>query len=109
MRSKCCAADEHCVFVRNCGNTLIPRYSASECGGTAQFASRLIGEREIIRRQRSRSGPTPLSKAESTRTVTEQHVREDAVKASEIGRLADLTGYLKFASRPEWRKVTLPR
>jgi len=42
------------TIVENCGNTLILRCSASENGGTAQFASRLIGEREILRRQRPR-------------------------------------------------------
>src|ERR1700680_5021966 len=42
-------------IVENCGNTLILRCSGSEHGGTSQFASRLIGEREVIRRQVSRS------------------------------------------------------
>jgi type IV secretory pathway TraG/TraD family ATPase VirD4 len=34
------------TIVENCGNTLILRCSASEGGGTAKYASRLIGERE---------------------------------------------------------------
>ena len=34
------------TLVENCGNTLILRCSGSEHGGTSQFASRLIGERE---------------------------------------------------------------
>src|SRR6202050_2281059 len=38
-------------IVENCGNTLILRCSASEGGGTSHFASRLIGEREVVRRQ----------------------------------------------------------
>ena len=42
------------TIVENCGNTLILRCSASENGGTSQFASRLIGEREVLRRQVSR-------------------------------------------------------
>jgi type IV secretory pathway TraG/TraD family ATPase VirD4 len=37
------------TIVENCGSTLILRCSASEGGGTAEFASRLIGEREIMR------------------------------------------------------------
>ena len=41
------------TIVENCGNTLILRCSASEGGGTAHFASRLIGDREIIRTQHS--------------------------------------------------------
>src|ERR1700736_3769108 len=42
------------TIVENCGNTLILRCSGSDNGGTSQFASRLIGEREIVRRQTSR-------------------------------------------------------
>src|SRR5215469_4909159 len=38
------------TIVENCGNTLILRCSGSEHGGTSQFASRLIGEREVVRR-----------------------------------------------------------
>src|SRR3984885_4935355 len=43
------------TLVENCGNSLILRCSASENGGTSQFASRLIGEREGLRRQTSRA------------------------------------------------------
>ena len=39
------------TIVENCGNTLILRCAGSEHGGTSQFASRLIGEREVVRRQ----------------------------------------------------------
>ena len=39
------------TIVENCGNTLILRCSGSEHGGTSQFASRLIGEREVLRVQ----------------------------------------------------------
>jgi type IV secretory pathway TraG/TraD family ATPase VirD4 len=39
------------TIVENCGNTLILRCSASEGGGTARFASKLIGEREVLREQ----------------------------------------------------------
>src|SRR3984957_5856486 len=42
------------TIIENCGNTLILRCSSSENGGTSQFASRLIGEREVMRRQISR-------------------------------------------------------
>src|SRR6202451_1039005 len=42
------------TLVENCGNTLILRCSASENGGTSQFASRLMGDRAILRRQVSR-------------------------------------------------------
>ena len=47
------------TLVENCGNTLILRCSGSENGGTSQYASRLIGDREVIRRQRSRGRDNP--------------------------------------------------
>lgn len=37
------------TIVENCSNMLILRCSASEGGGTARFASLLIGQREVIR------------------------------------------------------------
>ncbi len=98
------------TIVENCGNTLILRCSASERGGTAEFASRLIGEREIIRPQVSVSSPVRLGGSlHAHRTVSDQHVVEAAVMASEIEQLPDLTGLLKLASQPEWRRITLPR
>ena len=42
------------AILENCATTLILRCSGSEHGGTSQFASRLIGEREVIRRQTAR-------------------------------------------------------
>jgi type IV secretory pathway TraG/TraD family ATPase VirD4 len=88
--------------VENCGNTLILRCSASERGGTAEFASRLIGKREIIRQQNSYSRPTRWGGGlHQTWTSSEQRAVEDAVMASEIEQLPDLSGFLKVASRPE--------
>jgi len=96
------------TIVENCGNTLILRCSASERGGTAEFASRLIGKREIIRRHVSHSRPTGLGGiVHLTQTTSDQHITEEAVMASEIEQLPDLTGFLKVASRPEWRRVTV--
>lgn len=43
------------TIVENCGNSLVLRCSASEHGGTSQFASRLIGQREVVRISRSKS------------------------------------------------------
>jgi type IV secretory pathway TraG/TraD family ATPase VirD4 len=99
------------TLVENCGNTLILRCSGSEHGGTSEFASRLIGEREIVRRQTSRGrdrGPAGTAGRRSTH-VSDNHVTEMAVMPSEIEQLADLCGYLKRASAPEWRKVVLRR
>jgi hypothetical protein len=99
--------------VENCGNTLILRCSGSENGGTSQFASRLIGEREIVRRQisrgRDRENAFTARGARRSRNTTDQHVTETAVLASEIEQLPDLCGYLKRASSAQWLKVTLPR
>jgi type IV secretory pathway TraG/TraD family ATPase VirD4 len=39
------------TIVENCDNTLILRCSASEKAGTAEFALRLIGQREVICKQ----------------------------------------------------------
>jgi type IV secretory pathway TraG/TraD family ATPase VirD4 len=99
------------TIVENCGNTLILRCSGSEHGGTSQFASRLIGEREVVRRQTSRGRDREhwfggRSGRHST-SVSQQHVIEAAVLPSEIEQLPDLTGYLKTASFPAWLKVTL--
>lgn len=98
------------TIIENCGNTLILRCSASERGGTAEFASRLIGKREVIRQQLSYSRPRRLlGFMRQTRTVTDQITTEDAVMACEIEQLPDLSGFLKRASRPEWQRVTLRR
>jgi len=96
--------------VENCANTLILRCSGSENGGTSQFASRLIGEREILRRQvsRGKDRETVFSArgARRSRSVTDQHVTEIAVMPSELEQLPDLCGYLKGASSAVWLKVT---
>ena len=76
-------------LIENCGNTLILRYSASEGGGTAWYALRLIGERD-------------------TKGHSEQTVMELAVLSAEIEQLRDRTGFLKFASQPGWMRVAFP-
>ena len=42
-------------------------------------------------------------------TSSEQLKIEPAVMASEIERLRDLEGFLKFASIPDWQRVALNR
>jgi type IV secretory pathway TraG/TraD family ATPase VirD4 len=97
--------EEAATIVENCGNTLILRCSASEGGGTARFASQLIGEREIIRTQVSKSlRPNDWF---STKTISEHHVTEHAVMPSEIEQLPDLAGFLKLPSSPSWRRVNI--
>jgi len=96
------------TIVENCGNTVIFRCSASERGGTAEFASRLIGKREIIRQHTSRSRPTRLGgSVHETQTTSDHRTLEDAVMASEIEQLPDLAGFLKIASQPHWRCVQI--
>jgi type IV secretory pathway TraG/TraD family ATPase VirD4 len=101
------------TLVENCGNTLILRCSGSENGGTSQFASRLIGEREVRRRQVSRSRDRELGwqlrGGRRSVQVSEHYSTETAVLASEIEQLPDLAGYLKLASSPAWRCVRLRR
>jgi len=93
------------TIVENCGNTLILRCSASEGGGTARFASHLIGEREVLRTTMSRS----RRQVDFVGTVSrnEQFCAEPAVLPSQIEQLPDLAGYLKYASDPQWRRVRL--
>jgi len=96
--------DAHTI-VENCGNTLILRCSASEGGGTSRFASRLIGEREVLRTTDSRSRRPTEWLASTTRS--EHFSTEVALLPSQIEQLPDLGGFLKVASRPEWLRVTL--
>jgi len=93
------------TIVENCGNTLILRCSGSEHGGTSQFASRLIGEREVVRVTRSSSRRA----LEVLPAITHaEHLGvESAVMGSEIEQLPDLAGYLKLASSPAWLRVGL--
>ena len=93
------------TIVENCGNTLVLRCSAGERGGTSGFASQLIGQREVLRTTQSRSRH-PL-RLLPTITRSESLSIEPAVLDSEIEQLADLRGYLKFASSPQWRRVAL--
>lgn len=93
------------TIVENCGNSLILRCSASDGGGTARFASQLIGDREVLRKTVStsrRSGEWAGSK-----TLSEHFSIEPALLPSQIEQLPDLAGYLKHASDARWRRVTL--
>ena len=93
------------TIVENCSNTLILRCAGSENGGTAQFASRLIGQREVLRSSESRSRQGLQIFPTVTRS---EHLHiEPAVLDSEIEQLPDLKGFLKLASSPQWRRVSL--
>lgn len=92
-------------------NILIFRCSGSENGGTSQFASRLIGEREVIRRQilRGSDGEAGLALrgARHSQQVSHQHTIEAALLPSELEQLPDLAGYLKLSSWRSWQRVTV--
>jgi hypothetical protein len=100
------------TIVENCGNTLILRCSASEGGGTAQFASHLIGQREVLRRHVSRTdardGTSILARRRRSTTTSEQVITEPAVLPAEIEQLPDLAGYVKTASNPVWFRLEFP-
>jgi type IV secretory pathway TraG/TraD family ATPase VirD4 len=96
--------DAHTI-VENCGNTLILRCSASEGGGTARFASQLIGDREILRETVSRSRRSTEFFGSVSRS--EHFSVEPAVMPSQIEQLPDLAGFLKQASDPRWQSVRL--
>jgi type IV secretory pathway TraG/TraD family ATPase VirD4 len=93
------------TIVENCGNTLILRCSASEGGGTARFASQLIGEREVMRTAISTS--RRATEMWGSVTHSRQLAVESAVLPSQVEQLPDLSGYLKFASDPRWLNVRL--
>jgi type IV secretory pathway TraG/TraD family ATPase VirD4 len=101
------------TIVENCGNTLILRCSASEGGGTAKFASQLIGDREMIRPEsyKSNSRPSIFLGGHGAFNVSEgvsyRRMTEAAVMPSEIEQLPDLAGYFKRASNPAWVQVNL--
>jgi type IV secretory pathway TraG/TraD family ATPase VirD4 len=99
------------TIVENCGNTLILRCAGSENGGTSQFASKLIGDREVVRRQvtrgRDRDSAFAARGGRLSTNVSEQIVTEPAVLASEIEKLPDLRGYWKAASARHWHEVDL--
>jgi len=96
--------DAHTI-VENCGNTLILRCSASEGGGTARFASQLIGDREVLHTTVSRS--RRFTELMGSVTHSEHRSVEPAVLPSQVEQLPDLAGYLKYASDPQWQRVRL--
>jgi len=106
-------AGEAQTLVENCGNTLILRCSGSENGGTSHFASRIIGEREVLRLQtsrgRDREAGLGLRGARRSTQTSEHHATEMALMPSELEQLPDLSGYLKLASSASWRRVSLRR
>jgi len=98
------------TLIENTGNTLILRCSASEGGGTARYASKLIGDREVVRMVKSigRSRGFGAQSGRDTENFSEQTATEAAVMASEIEQLPDRAGFVKVASQPGWMRVSFP-
>ena len=94
------------MIIENCDNVLILRCATSDRGGTAQFASELIGEREVEHDETT----TSRSKGKQhTTSSTATHVRrriEKAVLPSQIMQLPTRSGYLKLAGGAEWKKLS---
>ena len=99
------------TIIENCATTLILRCSGSEHGGTSQFAARLIGEREVLRRQTVHGHDHAgwLGSGRRSSSVSVQHAIELAVLPAQIEQLPDFCGYLKTASAPQWLRVRVPR
>lgn len=97
--------DEAQTIIENCGNTLLLRCSASQGGGTAHFASRLIGQREVLRT--TRSSNRRLTDWFSSTTRSEHIGIESAVMDSEIEQLRDGQGFVKLSSDPRWLRVSM--
>ncbi len=95
------------TIIENCGNLLLLRCGASEEGGTAELATRLIGESEVERDDVSRSRTHGRFTSRSMSMQTKRTV-EDAVLSSEIMQLANRTGYVKRATGPRWGRVRFP-
>lgn len=109
------------AIVENAANSLILRCSDSgeRDGGTAQFASQLIGQREVMRTTSSTSETqgsslqhglriapgTNRSKVSGTNTAP---VVEPAVLPAQIEGLENLTGYCHSHGTRWWSRCTLP-
>ena len=91
------------TIIENCGNKLILRCDASERGGTAEFASKLIGEHDYMSVQSSSSH---TNKGDTNTSYSKQQKREMLVMASQIMLLPNLSGYLRIAGESVWRKVS---
>lgn len=93
------------TIIENCSTKLLLRCEIGEDGGTAEFASNLIGDREIAYEDVTMSPGGAVHTGQDGRTQSIRYQVERAVLASEIANLPDLTGYLRLAGADRWRKV----
>lgn len=87
-----------------CGNRLILRCDTSEGGGTARFASELIGDREIAREEQTHSRTVAERSSRSTSTAERRRI-ERAVLPAEIAQLPDCEGYARVHGTPAWTRT----
>jgi hypothetical protein len=93
------------TIIENCNNKLILRCGSSEGGGTARFASEVIGDRVVERDETTTSRSQGRNPSTSTTRAVREH-REPAVMDSEIMQLDPCTGYLKVATQRHWLRVS---
>lgn len=94
---------ESAVVLRACFRNLAVLAIAKSDPTTADELSRALGERELLRRELSRSnGVSGLGESQSLR-----HAQERLVMASEIAGLPNLTGYLALAGDEPVRRLRL--
>lgn len=79
------------------GSVLVLRTS---CPETADYLSKRLGEREVLRHDTSESG--------QGRSISERHVVERLVLASEIQNLPDRVGYMSLAGDYPVARVKVP-
>lgn len=96
-------AEAHAI-IENLDNKLFLRCGMSEGGGTAKFASDVIGEREVERQEATTSRTVGQHPSSSTTSSSRRHI-EKAILPAELTQLADRTGLLKLATRKEWLRV----
>lgn len=92
------------VINEQCGTRLILRCDTSRDGGTAKFASDLIGEREVMTPEETTSHSRGRNPSTSVSSALRRHM-EKAVLPSEIAQLPDCEGYLRIAREAHWRHV----
>jgi hypothetical protein len=91
------------TIAENCSSTLILRCSAGGDISTADFASKLIGDRQVSERTRS----TSRGMGHWSATISEHGRIDRAVLPAEIEQLPDGRGFLKLPSNPWWLDVEL--
>jgi len=94
------------AIIENCVNKLFLRCNPSMGGGTAKFASDMIGESEVGRVETSNT-QTEGKHGSSSNSINVRRQVEKAVLPSEMTQLPKREGYLKIQSDPVWKRVRI--